>query len=215
MNKVLKENYAEHLPVDKNAAILDFGCGNGRVLKFLDQLGYNNILGVDIDEEAINAVPDNLKEQVKCLENPIDYLREKKNQFECIILKDVIYYFPREQVVDKCKDIINCLKPGGIAIVEVFNGAQLTALYTGFKDVGIQTVYTETSLRQICELCNLEVQKIFELKTEVRGLKSVIYYCAQFIWKNVLKSIYILERGLDNNNPRLLNKSIIAICRKK
>lgn len=54
-------NYALHpsiqniLPREKQAQILDIGCGFGQFLKGLRFLGYENIFGVDISQEATNA----------------------------------------------------------------------------------------------------------------------------------------------------------------
>ncbi len=214
MDKILIDNYLEYLPEDKKASILDFGCGEGRVLKFLKDNRYENYLGIDLDQNALNLVPDDLKKHTIFNKDPIQHLSELGQKYDCIVLKDVIYYFPREKAVDFMRNITQHLKPDGVAIVEVFNGAQLTSLYTGFKDIGIQTIYTETSLKQICELSNLDVKKLFEIRNKKMGLRSILFLTLQGFWNLLLKCIYILERGVDSNNPRLMKKSIVAICRK-
>jgi len=38
---------------DASADILDFGCGNGRLLEFLEKHGYGSYLGVDQSEKLI------------------------------------------------------------------------------------------------------------------------------------------------------------------
>ena len=43
------------LPEDKNAKILDVGCGRGYLLMTLKKLGYKNIQGVDVDKGQIEG----------------------------------------------------------------------------------------------------------------------------------------------------------------
>ena len=49
------DNYKAFLPEDRNAAILDIGCGPGDFVRYLHGLGYRNITAVDIDEAAVDA----------------------------------------------------------------------------------------------------------------------------------------------------------------
>ena len=44
---------AKVLPQDKSAKILDIGCGMGQMLHALRVLGYENVYGVDISDEAV------------------------------------------------------------------------------------------------------------------------------------------------------------------
>jgi SAM-dependent methyltransferase len=41
------------LPKDKGVSIGDLGCGIGRLLYFFTQLGYFNLIGVDISPEQV------------------------------------------------------------------------------------------------------------------------------------------------------------------
>jgi 2-polyprenyl-3-methyl-5-hydroxy-6-metoxy-1,4-benzoquinol methylase len=39
---------------DKNAKILEAGCGSGRVVKYLHDRGFTNVHGIEIDKEAVD-----------------------------------------------------------------------------------------------------------------------------------------------------------------
>jgi len=43
------------LNLNKNARIIDFGCGEGRTLSYLRDFGFRKAIGVDSSEEALNA----------------------------------------------------------------------------------------------------------------------------------------------------------------
>ena len=60
----LEYNYSPLLPNNKNARILDAGCGHGRILNFLYEKAYQNLLGVDRDKEALEKISPKLKEKV-------------------------------------------------------------------------------------------------------------------------------------------------------
>src|SRR5207247_9221749 len=53
----LEMNYSPWLPADRNAAVLDAGCGRGRVLAFLASRGYARLEGFDRDPAAAAAAP--------------------------------------------------------------------------------------------------------------------------------------------------------------
>lgn len=54
--RYFKKNYNSLLPMDKEAKILDVGCGIGHFLNFLKEEGYGNTLGIDISKECVNFV---------------------------------------------------------------------------------------------------------------------------------------------------------------
>jgi 2-polyprenyl-3-methyl-5-hydroxy-6-metoxy-1,4-benzoquinol methylase len=48
-------NYLKNeLPENREAKILDIGCGFGLFLSKIKELGYTNVSGVDIDVDAVN-----------------------------------------------------------------------------------------------------------------------------------------------------------------
>src|SRR5437016_493267 len=49
----LNHYYGRHLPTDKNARILDIGCGDGNSVYWLQQSGYKNAGGIDLSAEQI------------------------------------------------------------------------------------------------------------------------------------------------------------------
>lgn len=214
MDRALELNYRSHLPTEKSAQILDFGCGEGRVLQFLANEGFTNFVGVDIDAHTVDRVPQHLKSKTQVITNLHSFVEKHQAHFDFIILKDVIYYFTRDTAAEKLQLILSCLKPGGAALVEVFNGAQLTASYTAAKDLGIQTVYTETSLQQLLTACGLQIVTVFEQRMKFGGPKFWFYRCVQKLYFAIVKLIFILERGVDAQNPKMLGKSLIGLARK-
>ncbi len=47
------KNFLEKENLPKNAKLLDFGCGSGRTLKMLRDLGYENSVGIDVSSNSM------------------------------------------------------------------------------------------------------------------------------------------------------------------
>ena len=108
--------YLKDLNKNKNFKILDYGCGNGRVIGLLNQLGFKNIIGQDIylfkEWERYNA---------KFLITPTEcneFYPYKNKIFDVIFSIQVIMYLNDEQLVNYVRSISEILKGGGYFIFE-------------------------------------------------------------------------------------------------
>ncbi len=214
MCSVFDSNYGRHLPVARDARILDIGCGSGRMLAFLESRGYTNFLGVDIDAGVLLQVPGHLQDRTMQITDLSAFLHEHSEIFDLILAKDVLYYFSRHEVTQRMLEIAQAIRPGGRIVVEVFNGAVLTATYTAAKDVGILAIYTEQSIRTLLEGAGLHVTEVYGQRPGRGGVLRPLYNFLAGFWKNMLRLIYVLERGIDPNNPKILEKSLLAVAHK-
>ena len=212
----LEINYGPWLPRERNAAILDCGCGGGRVLRFLSAKGYAEVHGVDRDSGSVAAIGPLAGVKVECAEVDIDYLRRQRGRFKLIICKQMIYYIERSEITAYMTELKDALCDDGVLIIEFFNGALLSSRLTELKDPFIRTAYTEHSMRRIFTAVNLTELYIGGQRNPSRStLRSIVYGALRKGWMVLLKAVYILERGLDNELPRIYTKSIIAVASKQ
>ena len=211
----LKINYKPLLPKDKNASILDLGCGYGRILSYLQKDGYINILGVDRDPDAINWVSKNITKKVEHVEDLESYLKNRHFFFDLVIAKDMIYYFPKDKTVFFLKLINQSLRPEGRIIIEVFNGAAFTGPFIAYKDYQIEWIPTEHSLLYLLSEGGFKDIQVSAQKYSAKTLRQSVFKLLGLIWKIILRFIYILERGLDEQNPKILTTRIIAVAKAK
>lgn len=105
--------------VQKDAEILDFGCGYGRVMKHLYEQGYKNLTGIDISEQLIQRAKKNLP-QAEYIVGDITKDNISK-QFDVIIICGVLEYINEINQRRKLASIISgYLKKGGILYLETF-----------------------------------------------------------------------------------------------
>ena len=213
---VLELNYSSWLPQDLRAAILDLGCGDGRMLRFLSGKGYLNIHGVDRDPVALAEIGKLEGVAVECTEVGLEYLRQQRGKFKLIILKQMIYYVERSEIMPFMLALKDALTDDGVIVVEFFNAALLSSRMTELKDPFIRTAYTEHSMRRLFAATGLHELHIGgEHRKNEKKLRSHIYSALRASWMSLLKAIYILERGFDNELPQIYTKSIIAVAGKR
>lgn len=110
--------FARH--VKRNAEILDLGCGYGRIMHELSELGYSRLRGIDFSEGLIRRgrrlYPD-LKLEVQ-QSRQIDF---PDSSFDAVLLCAVLTCIPRDADQEFLRDeIFRVLRPGGILYVNDF-----------------------------------------------------------------------------------------------
>lgn len=207
----LELNYTPWLPESRDAAILDVGCGPGRVLAFLESLGYRRLEGFDRDPEAVAAARRRVRAPIAVEDDWSRLLTGRPRAYDVVILKDVIYYVPRERVVDALRLVHGALKPGGRVIVEVFNGAAFTGQWTANKDAAILWTPTEHTLRSFLEKAGFSSVALRAQRPPSRTLRRRVFNAFAALWRLRLRLMFILERGFAEENPRFLTTKIIGV----
>lgn len=154
-NRNVEENYMSNyvippsllsvLPKDKNAAILDIGCGFGYILNILKLSGYNNLGGIDISEEAVSVCKKNglNVEQVTSLD---DFFRNNNKKYDFILMTHVIEHIPKDKIIETLKQIKSALTENGTLYLSTPNAQSNTGSYWMFEDFTHTTIFTSGSI---------------------------------------------------------------------
>ncbi len=119
---------ARRIPKDRDIRILDRGCGHGAILHHLTGLGYRNLSGVDTSAEQIAiahqtgmpfAVHGDIQSHLAGLPDA---------SVEVALLIDVIEHMEPEDLFGVLDAFSRVLKPGGLCIVHVPNGAGINGM---------------------------------------------------------------------------------------
>ena len=204
-------NYTPWLPADRGAAILDAGCGHGRVLAFLAAKGYRRLEGFDRDVDAVAAARSRVAAALTVEHDWERYLASRVGAFDLIVLKDVLYYVPRDRVVNALGAVRRALKPGGRVIVEVFNGASFTGPFVSYKDDAILWTPTEHMLKSVLERARFSSVEVRPQRPPARRLRRRVFNLLGSAWRLVLRAIYFVERGFAEENPKIFTTKIIAV----
>lgn len=96
--------------------VLDFGCGLGRTLRFLQDTGWQ-LEGCDVDQQsiawAVRAFPD-IRLQANEFEPPLPY---PESRFDALYAVSVFTHFDPEQQRLWANEVSRVLRPGGLAAI--------------------------------------------------------------------------------------------------
>lgn len=154
--------YATHepwLPPQKDARILDLGCGLGHQLFVLWCTGYRNLEGIDLSEGQAAAAAESAGNRVSIRQaEGAVYLAGKKNQYDLIVMMDMIEHIPVAEAPPLLRRVNEALVPGGRLVVRTGNMATITASFIRYIDLTHTTGFTEISLGELLAQAGFENQ---------------------------------------------------------
>jgi 2-polyprenyl-3-methyl-5-hydroxy-6-metoxy-1,4-benzoquinol methylase len=204
-----EDNYAPLLPPDKQASILDIGCGIGGFLLFLKNHGYDNIEGVDIAGHMLEYC----RQLVGCPATEITDLREflgpRESRYDMIYLGDVIEHFPKDELLPNLAAIQRALRPGGFLLVRTNNAASLAGPYMRYTSLTHEFCFQDLVMKKVMETAGFKPVKIFGEHLGFRWRpKYIAWLLLRKVWFAVLKIGYLAEVG--ENSPRVLTRYLLA-----
>lgn len=207
------KNYSRFLPKDKNARILDLGCGMGHFLHFLKKEGYNNVVGLDIGKETVSYCRNNgfMVEQVDLFK----YLEKNNEPFDIIVMNDLIEHLSKEQVILALDLICKNLSINGKVIIKVVNAANpVLGNSSRYLDFTHEVGFTEESLSQVLEICEFKDIAVYPQNIYVFYLNPVNYLArfAAGLLNIVFRSLFLLY---GRSSTKLFTKSIIAVATRR
>lgn len=141
--------FGKLLPRDKNAAILDIGCGDGGFVFFLQNEGYARAEGIDVSAEQIETGKAMGIGGIQRADLQA-FFTNKKEAYDCVVALDVLEHFTREEIFDILFAVRAALRPGGCFILQSPNGEGIFHTSIFYGDFTHEIAFTESSLRQIC-----------------------------------------------------------------
>jgi SAM-dependent methyltransferase len=214
MSEYYDLNYRRFLPEDRNAAIIDIGCGDGDFVRYAQGLGYRNITAVDIDTDAL--APLAKLEGVRVIAEPADgsFVQTLPGDYVLIVVKQMIYYLTRREAPAFVAALQDKLADDGVLLVEIYNASLVSARFTQAKDPFIQTAYNEKGITRLLESQGLTVDELFGAEFGPGSIGRKLYVLIGRLWFKLWRAVLILERGRDDELPVIRSKSIIAIARR-
>jgi 2-polyprenyl-3-methyl-5-hydroxy-6-metoxy-1,4-benzoquinol methylase len=206
-----RRDYTRALPVDREAAILDFGCGWGSLLAYLARSGYRNSSGVDVDLRCVEFCKQHVKQAVAHAPDARGFLAERRAAYHAIFMRHVINYFPPEDLTAYLQAAHGALKPGGRLIVQVYNGALFTGAYPCFNDHHLRTVFTEHSLRWALEGAGFRVRSLFGAGGVGQTPKYRVWQAGHGLWSIVLRAPVSVQLPLQETPRRACPRSANAL----
>lgn len=144
------------LPKNKEANILDIGCGLGQYLNEINKMGYTKTLGIDISDESIKACTEKGINVVK-IEDVITFSKTITEKFDFITMSHVLEHVDKDKIIDTLIAIKTfLLKEGGAFVVMIPNGQSNTGGYWMYEDFTHSTLFTAGSIIYVLKSAGFE-----------------------------------------------------------
>lgn len=141
-NRNILESY---LDIPRESKILDVGCGFGYSLFALKELGFTNIQGFEVStEQAQQCVKNGFN--VATEQDSIQWLNSRENEFDVILLLDVLEHVPVDLQIDFLRAIYKALKKSGKLVISVPNSSSILSSRWKYNDYTHYSSFTEHSL---------------------------------------------------------------------
>lgn len=215
MKAFYRKALSHHFPSQKEARIIDVGCGMGFLLLTLQSLGYTDLTGIDIDagqvavskELGLNAIhtPDSAK-----------FLRSHAQKFDAMFAIDVIEHITPENQVEFVKAMYEALAPGGVFVCTVPNGNSALAGRWRYIDWTHQTAFTEHSLEFLLHSAGFEKIEVGEvlLFKKYDAAPSLVQRIAENVVHRAMRGFrrleMISELGFDEGLKIPLSVNVLA-----
>ncbi len=156
-----KELIETHLTKDKNAKIIDLGCGYGFFLHTCKEMGYKHIEGID----AVQSFTDTAKEKFGLTSllvgDFVEHLKSKKGTYDVITAFDVMEHIKKEDMVPVLRVIYEALKPGGMFLMRSPNAESLSGVYIMYSDLTHETMFTRMLIPEIFAIAGFKESAVF------------------------------------------------------
>lgn len=206
-NRILK-----FLPADKNARILDLGCGNGDFLLFAKKLGYGNITGVEYSEE-MKAISEKTISGIKIVyADATEFLKTTDQTFDFILTAHLLEHFEKSKVLETFKEAKRCLSAGGRFVVYTPNFASPFGLMISWGDFTHITHFSGPAMAQLAGMSGFEIDYIGGNGPVPFGLGGTL---KRLLWDLVLKPIgkLIFSNG-SRNYGNVVDPELMAVFRR-
>jgi cyclopropane fatty-acyl-phospholipid synthase-like methyltransferase len=203
--------YGKVLPSDKNAKILDIGCGTGHFLYYLKKRGYSNFLGIDISPEQVKFCKQNISEKTQ-LADAFEFLKDKQTVYDVIVAHDFLEHIPKSKTRLFLNFVYTSLTKTGLLLIRVPNMSNPFSLDSRYRDFTHQIGFTEKSLYQLLRTTGFRNIQISSTAIQIRSFRNRVRSLLVDLVHTCLRFLYYIQ---DFTVPKHLGKNLIVTCRKQ
>jgi cyclopropane fatty-acyl-phospholipid synthase-like methyltransferase len=203
----------QHFPTDKDASILDLGCGHGALIYVLQQQGYRKSRGIDGSPEQVAAamrlgIADVVQGDVlSALANTLDASED------VVVCFDLIEHFAKDEVIGLIDEVHRVLKPGGSWIIHVPNAEGPFGSRMRYGDFTHELAFTRISISQVLLSSGFSSVRCLEDKPVLHGLKSTVRAVFWTLIRTGLLFYIAVETG-DLDRRAIFSQNLLAVAVK-
>ena len=209
---IYRRDIRPHLGSDRDARIVDIGCGQGALVRELQRDGWATAEGVDVSPEQVAIAKASGVLHIR----HGDFHEELTNngsRYACVIATDVLEHQDKAEVLATLDAAIASLRPGGIFIARVPNAVSPFAGRIQYGDFTHETAFTPRSVAQICGAVGFEAVEVFSCPPIAHGLVS---HLRVVLWR-VLEATFRLALAVETGalHGHIVTQNLTFVARKR
>ncbi len=202
---------ARHFPPQREAAILDLGCGHGALLYFAQQAGYTNATGVDRSPAQVEAARRLGIQGVRAGDILPTLYAIAPASLDAVVSYDVIEHLTKDELIDVTDEVVRVLKPGGRWIIHAPNGQSPFCGVMAYGDLTHEQAFTPESLTQLFLSSGFRSATFHEDPPAAYGLASTVRALLWRLVHCVYHALLLIETGI---GYRVFTINLIAVATK-
>lgn len=207
-------NVRRLLPTDRQAPVLDFGCGMGQFLLYLKDCGYAGAEGIDISASQIECCRRWGLMNAQHVTDSTAFLAERPDRYQAIFANDVIEHIPKAELLPLLAALRRALVPGGLFVMRVPNAAAPIGTWTRYCDLTHEMAFDERSARHALELAGLaDVHVVAERTHYRRRLLGLAFEGVRSAFYRAVKGVYFLQSP-GAVLPTVFTANLLAVGRR-
>jgi 2-polyprenyl-3-methyl-5-hydroxy-6-metoxy-1,4-benzoquinol methylase len=196
------------LPSDRNARLIDVGCGEGALLSFLVAAGYDNIAAFDLSPENVAICHRQGFGFVK-LDNALNLLSfAGEEKFDVAFAMDLLEHIPKESAAEFLEQARLVLKPGGSLIIQTPNMGCVFGVHHRYNDLSHEFGLTEKTARDLLMVAGFAASQI-EIRPAWHATTRLGYLREVYL-RLLHSAVYLAE---DASRPRVPTKNLLIRAR--
>jgi len=190
-----------------SAAILDLGCGDGKLLAHLKSSGFMNARGVDCSaEQAQTAVARGVAAEQGDL---FETLAANPGAYDAILAIDVIEHMTKPELARLGRLLRTALRPGGLLVLQTPNGEGVGARRIVYGDLTHETIFNQSSLGQYLRAFGFTNLRFRETGPVPHSLNGRIRWIGWRVLRLISQLVSLIQTG---HRPAFLTAVILAAC---
>ena len=203
----------QHFPRDREAAILELGCGHGAFLHVMHQGGYKNAKGVDRAPQQVQAAHELGIANVEQGEVMSVLAATASASLDLVVAFDLVEHFAKSEIVHLVDEVYRVLRPGGRWIIHVPNAEGPFGSRIRYGDFTHELAFTRHSLAQVLKASGFANVSCFEDQPVPHGLLSTVRF---LLWKIVRAGLLLyaaVETGALDRRA-VFSQNLLAVARR-
>jgi len=204
-------HFKGHLPRDREAEIIDIGCGTGGFVYYLHRSGYGRAVGIDVSRDQVEASR-NLGIPGISRDDFLAHLAARPGNYDAVIARDVLEHFSKEEVIELLLLIRKALREDGVCLIQTLNAASPFWPRYRYGDLTHEMSFTDSSVRSALLLAGFREAASFPAPPVFRhSLKSAfrvaLWKLVELAWRAAL----LAESG---STGGIVTGNLITVARR-